>query len=330
MDDSLKIIFEKYEKTYLDLNNKTILLTGSTGVIGKEILNMIIYLNHKGINVNVYCPVRNLNNIEKKFFEPCIYFFEFDLMKDKISIDKKINYVIHLASPTKSKEFVSNPIEVIDFIYSSTNNLLKYGAEKNIDRFVYISSTEVYGELSSELISENDFGHVDLSSVRSSYPEAKRLCENLCIAYQNECGLPVSILRFTQILAASKNDNRLISYLCDCAVKKEQIVLKTTGLSVKNYCNVYDAVNAIFYMLNQDTGIYNVANKNIIYSVAQLADYISKKYIDKPYCVVTDDSNCYPHESKLILNTSKIEETGWKPVFDIDESFEQLIRKLKD
>ena len=94
-------------------------------------------------------------------------------------------------------KFVKEPVETISSIFDGTRNVLDFAKEMKVKSMVYLSTMEVYGIPSVDKVSENDYGYLDLSSVRTCYPEAKRLAENLCVSYLSEYGVPVKIARLT-------------------------------------------------------------------------------------------------------------------------------------
>lgn len=82
--------------------------------------------------------------------------------------------------------------------------MLRLATDKKVKSMVFISSMEMYGSFNNSdfLCTEEKIGYIDPLKVRSNYPEAKRMCENLCIAYSNEYGVPVKIARLSQTFGA--------------------------------------------------------------------------------------------------------------------------------
>lgn len=87
--------------------------------------------------------------------------------------------------------------------------------KKHVEAFVYVSSMEVYGVFSNlgRDVTEEDMGFIDPLSVRSNYPESKRLCENMCVAYYQEYAVPVRIARLAQTFGAGilPGENRVFA-----------------------------------------------------------------------------------------------------------------------
>lgn len=190
------IDFEKY-------NRKTVFITGATGLVGSGLVKTFLCVNRlRGLEINIIAAVRNEKKAEMLYG---------DLLKRKelelyigdivepIETEKNINYIFHTASITASKQMVEHPVMTIETSYQGTHNILELAREKAVEGVVYVSSMEVYGRPEkATYIKEKDLGYVDLTNVRSCYPEGKRICECLCNAYASEYKIPVKIARLAQ------------------------------------------------------------------------------------------------------------------------------------
>ena len=125
-------------------------------------------------------------------------------VRNPIVYDGAVDYIIHGASVTASKEMVTRPVETIATAIGGTEQILKFAVAKQVTSMVYISSMEMYGTPDPALpcVTESDYGRVDVLQVRSCYPEGKRMCECLCAAYAHEYQLPVKIARLAQTFGA--------------------------------------------------------------------------------------------------------------------------------
>ena len=188
-----------------DLEGKTILVTGATGLVGQNIVNALLYFGMKtSVAPKVLALVRNKEKAQKLFEQQkkdCGDKLEF-LIGDVVNlpdITEEIDYIIHGASQTASAAFVRNPVETIETAVVGTKNLLELARTKQVASFVYLSSMEAYGSPTEEkLLSENAGACFDSMAVRSCYPESKRMCESLCAAYAAEYGVPAKVVRLAQ------------------------------------------------------------------------------------------------------------------------------------
>lgn len=313
------------------LNNSRILITGATGTIGAALVEFLCRYNDcfDG-SVSMVCPVRNMSRVPIGFDKRRdVKWLEYNPNRE-VDFDFSVDYAIHCAGPTRSKFMVENPVDTIDAIFGGTKRLLDYFKNNGNKRFLYLSSVEVYGDNNDDnkIFYEDTMGCVDQLALRSSYPESKRLAENLCIAYAGQYGLQTSIARLSQILGVGNGDNRLIAYFCECARNKTQIVLKSDGKATKAYCSIADCVSALLYVLAEgENTAYNVSNSSMVYSVLELAEYVSKRYIGKEVVIENKNDRVFPKSSRLILDSTKLQRLGWEPQIGIDEAFDMLLQQ---
>ena len=316
--------------------NSSFLITGATGLIGSELVFSLLCANRvKNLNNKIYALVRNEKKA-KELFKNVINDLNFNLIiqdvAEPIKIEEKIDYIIHCASVTSSKDMVEKPVDTISTMFNGTKNVLDY-AIKNNSKVLYLSSLEAYGIINSEVeIKEDDLGYIDLTNPRSSYPESKRMAENLCASYSSQFGLDVKIARLTQTFGAgiSKDDNRVFAQFAKSVLEKRDIVLHTDGLSYKSYCYITDAIIALFNILKDGKGVYNIANKNTGISIKDMALMLCEKYKDTSLKIELDVNNPYPKNSNIRLNTDKLEALGWGANVDLETMFDKLITYLKE
>ena len=320
------------------LQDKTILVTGACGLIGSTLVNALLYANEaQKLNLKVIALDISKTVFAERFETNSALGFIEASVEQLPKIEKDIDYIVHAASPTASKYFVEHPVETINIAVNGTRNMLELAKQKKVDAFVYLSSMEVYGspEKEEELY-ENSATNVDTASVRSCYPEAKRLCENLCTCYCAEYAVSARVVRLAQTFGAgvSKNDGRVFMQFAKAAMEGKDIVLQTQGTSKRPYLYTADAVSAVLTVLlcGADGEIYNAANLDnycSIYEMAQLvATEIAQEQIDVR--VDIDESNLakYPPASMLKLNVDKLKLLGWKPIVLLVEMFNRMIENI--
>ena len=321
------------------LNSKTVFVTGATGLIGYTFVSALLYRNLTyNSNIKIIALVRNITKAKEKFAEQLKQNLNLKFVVGDVEnlpqIDDKIDYIIHGANPTASSYFVENPVETIKTAVWGTNNILNLAKEKNISGLVYLSSMEVYGAPhTDELIDETHGTTVDTMSVRSCYPEAKRLCEALCASYDDEYKVPVKVIRLAQTFGPGidKNDNRVFAEFLRCAMQKQNIVLQTEGTSKRCYLYTADAVTAILaILLNGEAGeAYNAANKATYCSIMEMAQLVAHELANDEIKVVIkaneNSKHKFPPPHKLNLDVSKLEGLGWNAT----KSLVELYRRIK-
>ena len=326
------------KEIYNCFKNKTVLITGATGLIGSEIVFSFICANRiKDLNVKVIAFVRNeakAENLFKNILNNSNFKLHIADIKDEINIEENIDYIIHCANITSSQMMLEKPVETSLIALDGTKNILEFACKKEVKSLIFLSSLEIYGLINKEeLIKEDDFGYIDLSNPRSCYPESKRMAENLCIAYSHQYGLNTKIARLTQTFGAGINDEdkRVFAQFVQSAINKKNIVLHTKGNTTRNYCYLTDAINGILTVLikGENKNAYNIANKNARFSILEMAEMIAKKTNVEIEFQIDDVNRGYNPEIKACLDTAKLEKLGWKPEINQEEIFERLIEYLK-
>lgn len=318
------------------LREKKIFVTGATGLVGSLLVRSLIR-----IGSNVYALVRNPDKAR------AIYGNEMNqihIVKGDITSSNwfdqlpDIDYVFHCAAVTTSKTMVSKPVETINTAINGTKNLLDFSVSHHVKRFVYISSMEVYGTLPvGEIATEDKLGYIDLFKVRSNYPESKRLCENLCVAYQSEYGLDVVIARLAQTFGPGVLpwDNRVFAQFAQSVIEKKDIVLHTRGLSEGNYCYSRDLVKGLFTILVKGLSgeAYNVVNESTHTTIANMAEMIVHNIAQDRIKVVYDipESNTFGYAADVHLKLSgkKLQNLGWRPEVELEEMYRRMIADMR-
>lgn len=337
LQEDVKLFAEQFE-LWEQLKGKTFLITGATGLIGSVMIKCLFALNSRwNIGIKVVAVVRDLEKASRLFGnnKENLQFLQIDLQNlccDNIS--RKVDYVIHLASPTSGKFMEENPVETFDLAYQSTLALLNYAKQTDVESVVYVSSLEYYGQiLDDRLITEDTQGYVDSMSSRSSYPMGKRAAEYLCYAFSKEYGTPAKIARLTQTFGAGilESDNRVFAQFTRSVIKDEDIVLHTTGESAKPYCYTTDCVSAILFILlkGQSGEAYNVANPDTYINILNLAEFLKKHFNPAINVRVELSKNMgYAPITKLRLSADKLINLGWKPRYGLKDMFDRLIKYI--
>lgn len=323
------------------INHSTVLVTGATGLIGSLVIKAIYYADvHRKYDIHAIVLVRDTEKAERVFGNilrhPNISLAIGDVCHE-LKIEHDVDYIIHGANPTTSKYFVTHPVETIQSIINGTDNILKLAVEKKIKSMVYLSSMEVYGQVTGyrQVVSEKDLGHIDILDTRSSYSEGKRMAECLCVSYSSEYKIPVKIARISRVIGpgiVDNNDSRILTQFARCVTEKRDIVLHSTGETLLNYCYTTDAISAIFAILvrGQSGTAYNVSNDKEIYSVRDVAQMLVNEYSYAGIKVVVDipqDNKTYGYNkvTSHILDNNKIKALGYKFRVNLEEAFERLI-----
>lgn len=327
------------------LNNKTIFITGATGLIGYYLTSSLVYKNIKeNSNIKILALVRNIEKAKLQFEEQLkvdnnLYFISGDL-NNIPDISEKIDYIIHGASPTSSKSFVENPVEVIKTIYDGAVNVLELAKSKDIKNMVYLSTMEVYGaNKTHDKVSEEHESYLNTMNARNSYPESKRLCENLCASYCSEYNVPVNVLRLTQTFGPGikANDNRVFAQFIRASIEKNDIILLTEGKTYRNYLYLADAVTAVLTVLSEGKygEAYNVANEESYCSIKEMAELVANDISNREIKVVfnfdnKNDTKIFMPQMCMNLDIKKLKKIGWNSNYNLKNMYKRTIISIEE
>ena len=321
------------------LKNKTIFITGATGLIGSILVRAILLKNKKEeFNIKLKLVVRTKDEAEKLFGKDNDFIsYIVSSIDEYVPKDVDIDYIIHGASPTKSKFFIENPVETMDIAIMGTKRVLEQAKLSNIKSMVYLSSMEMYGTIDSNNVDENDQGYIEPLNARSSYSQGKRVCELYSYSYYSEYGVPVKIARIAQTFGAgiSKNENRVFKVFADAVINKQDIVLKSEGTTIINYSYTTDTVIGLLcIMLNGKSGeAYNLVSDNNNMTILESAKYLAEKYGAGKVNVkieIPEQNQGFAPNNKIVLNNNKIKSIGWNYKYNITQGYDRLIKYLKE
>ncbi len=182
---------------------RTVLVTGSSGMIGTRLCERLLDEGYKIIGVD-----HQANRWNKKIHAKTVIL---DLRKPNAmhSIASKADVVIHLAANALVYPSVENPALAFDNL-AMTLNCLEYSRTRKVPRFVFASSREVYGNLNKPVLDESD---VRVEQTESPYSASKLSGESFVHAYQKCFGIDFQILRFSNVYGRYDDSDRLIPLL---------------------------------------------------------------------------------------------------------------------
>lgn len=312
---------------------KSILVTGATGLIGAALVR-----RYAAAGWRVFAAVRNVAKGEKLFAgADNVTVVEWDVLRPAPQDLPRAECVIHAASETSSQAFVTRPVETIASVVDGTRHVLDYARRSQVKAMVYLSTMEVYGAPSADPVRETDYGYLDPTSVRASYPEAKRLAETLCVASASEYGVPVRIARLTQTFGEGVryDDGRVFAEFARAILERRDIVLKTEGTTARCYCYLGDAVEAIATILEKGASgeAYTVANEATYCTIREMAEALVAAHPEAGSRVVIDTAGAaargFAPPFRMRLDCAKLRSLGWEPKVGLLEMYEQLMDGFK-
>jgi len=307
IENDMENIGKKLGKKIENFSGKKILITGALGFLGYNFLNFFNYLNEK---VSKPCNVvaidskiidnldRNLN-LDEKYFK----FLKIDISKpfseeigDEIN---DIDFVIHAASIASPTYYRKYPIETIDANVWGLRNLLEFFKNREINSFLFFSSSEIYGDPPPNAIptKESYNGNVSCIGPRACYDESKRIGETLCYYFHKIYEIPIKIARpFNNYgPGMNLNDRRVIPDFCNFVINNKDIILYSDGNASRTFCYVSDAITGYLLLLLSK---YNAIPFNIG------TDRPEIKIIDLANLVVKISRKCFKYKGQIKMEKS--------------------------
>lgn len=315
------------------------LVTGGAGFVGSHLCDRFIAEGHEVVCLDNLLTGR-LENIRHLLESPRFTFFEHDVsasIGDDLPIDlwnglakalqpgKKLDYVLHFASPASPKDYERYPIETLKAGAMGTHNALEF-AKSQGSAFLLASTSEVYGDPQVNPQPETYWGHVNPNGPRSVYDEAKRFAEAITMAYHRQYRLRVHIARIFNTYGERMriHDGRVLPNFMMQALQQRPLTIYGDGSQTRSLCYVGDLVDGIYrLLLSDETGPINLGNPEEI-TIRQLAQEVIEITGSKSSLVheplPTDD----PCRRQPDISNA-IDRLGWRPKTRRRHGIERLI-----
>ena len=318
------------------LKNAKVLITGGNGLIASGIVDALVELSElKNLETEVYVLCRNEEKAQKRFGDLAsnhLFHLIIQDVVEPLKCEERFDYIVHAASAAHPEAFNNVPVDVMRANFIGTMNMLEYAKKTPDTRFMFVSSSEVYGENETGVaeFTEEAHGDINFTRFRACYPESKRASETLCFCYAKQYGSDVVIVRPAFIYGKDINEtnNRADVYFLRQALEHKDIVMYSEGSQVRSYCYITDCVSGVLFALLKGASgaVYNIGNKKCIVTMKeyaqQMADMGGVRLLfeikEKPAETV------FLKTTRCVLNTDKLERLGWKPMFDLKSGLKDI------
>lgn len=338
LEDDLKTIIAE-DLSWEKLKNKTVMITGASGMVGSYMLYVLLMLNdekHYGIKVDAV--MRNVNKLPEEIRNrEDVNVVVADVTKDIPDVGD-IDYIIHAASPASPLIMQNQPVETIAANTIGTFKTLELAKEKNAEGYLFISSREIYGQPDEgqEFFYENTYGFVDQLNPRSCYSEGKKAAETVCVCFHEEYGLNTKIARLAHTYGPGMSiyDGRVQADFLKNVYHNENIVLKSEGTAVRTYTYIADAIAGMYrILLDSEDIVYNIGNEAGKVSIRDLAEILVSIYPERGLKLVFDipeggTKGTAPY-TLGILSSEKLRKLGWNPKYSVKDGFKRTLEYLE-
>ena len=302
-----------------------ILVTGGSGFIGSILIKKLI---SNGYKVNSL-DTKNSLNLKNKNFK----FFKASVMNKKVLnfAAKNVDLIIHLAASMGVQNTDQNYIDCLDINILGTKKVLDAAKQNNVKRFIFTSSSEIYGDQSKFPIYENFE-----TKNKSVYAISKNAAEAYVKGYSQKHKLNYNIIRFFNVYGPGQNKNFVISKFINAAIKNRTLKVYGDGKQVRSFCHVFDATDGIIEIIKngQSNSDYNIGNNKEPVTINKLAQIISSIFKNnikiKKISYKFSDRKKEREIKKRIPSIKKIQnETNYKPEISLKEGIINLIKNKK-
>lgn len=340
-----KIIFEDVNNILKEnlcwevLKHKTVLISGANGFIPSYIVEVLLALK----DVKVIAVVRNIHKAHKKFTHhldnPNLKIIVQDIT-DRINISDKIDFIIHAASQASPKYYGVDPVGTLKANTIGTYNLLELARDKNIEKFLFFSTGEVYGIIdeNTPVLNEDYAGKVNCTDIRACYGESKRMGENMCVCYSYQYNFHVNMIRLSHTYGpgVELNDGRVFGDFVNNILNNQNIILNSDGSAKRSFCYITDMIKAMFYVLfyGENQNAYNISAETET-SILELAQTLTNLYPEKGLKIIYEEGSFQKgyiksRSTRANFNIEKIKKLGWKPIIDIKTGFKRMIESYNE
>lgn len=338
--DDLEEILQRASAGIRRLEGKTVVVAGGAGFLPSYLVDSLAYANDRVLDAP--CRVISIDNLatgvagrlEHLRDRDDVALIQQDVIEG-VSLDEKPDYIVHAASIASPTWYRQYPLETIDVNVTGTRNLLELAREHAVAGFLYLSSSEIYGDPPPERVptTEDYWGHVSSTGPRACYDESKRLAEALCMTYFRLYGTPVKVVRPFNVYGPRLrlDDGRVIPDLISDALNGRPITLYSDGRATRSFCYIADFVTALILLLVGGVAgeAYNVGNDRevTIREAAEAVDRVSGQELGIRLESSEDPDYLTDNPNRRSPDLSKTKATvDWSPAVDLEEGLGRTYR----
>ena len=314
---------------------QTALVAGGAGFIGTHLCKSLLNDNYKVICVDNLIT-SSKKNIESLLNNPNFIFLEKDIVKP-FEVNEPVDFVFHLASPASPNHhskisYHALPLETMLVNTTGTFKLLEF-CEKNNAKFLFASTSEVYGDPQEHPQKEDYRGNVSTTGPRSVYDEAKRFGETITAYFGRSRGVDVRIARIFNTYGPymMREDKRMIIDFISQALEGKPITIFGDGTNTRSLCFIDDTVTGLtrlmFYPNTKDQ-IVNIGSTDE-HTILEYAEMIKKLINSKNEIEFSEDlPEDDPKQRRPDISKAK-KLLSWEPKVGLEEGLEKTIAYFK-
>ncbi len=304
-----------------------LLITGGCGFIGSCFIRHMLnkYPDYKIINLDLLTYAGNLENLKDLENNPNYTFVRGDIC-NKSLINQLMNDVdccLNFAAESHVDRSIQGPEIFVQTNVLGTQTLLQAAKDANIQRFVQISTDEVYGTLGAK----GYFTEETPLSPNSPYSASKASADMFARAYFETYKMPVLITRCSNNYGPYQYPEKLIPLFINNLLADRSVPVYGDGMNIRDWLYVYDHCSAVDAVLHKgrEGEVYNIGGNN-----EKTNNEITKillKELNKPETLITYVEDRLGHDRRYAIDSSKIQrELGWSPSVTFEEGIRKTIQ----
>lgn len=305
---------------------KRLLVTGGAGFIGSNFILYIMdkYPEYKITNLDALTYCANLNNLKTVEDNPNYEFIKGDITDDNLinKVVANMDYIINFAAESHVDRSIEDPQIFIKSNVLGTQVLLDAAKENNIEKYIQISTDEVYGSLGKT----GFFTEETPLTPNSPYSASKAGADLIVRAYYKTFDLPINITRCSNNYGRFQFPEKLIPLMISNALENKKLPIYGDGKNIRDWLHVLDHCRAIDLVLHKGKigEVYNIGGNNEIQNI-DLVKLILKT-LNKDESLINFVEDRLGHDRRYAIDSSKIQkELGWKPKYSFNEGIKETI-----
>lgn len=309
---------------------KKILVTGGAGFIGGNFVHYMVrkYPEYKICNLDALTYAGELSKHKSVEILNNYHFIHGDIVEyDKmvqLFDEEKFDFVVHFAAESHVDRSIKNPSLFLQTNMIGTQALLNAALHAEIEKFVHVSTDEVYGE--TDLNDTTLFTEETLLKPNSPYSASKAASDFIVNAYHRTYGLPVNITRCSNNYGPYQYPEKLIPMTIISATQEKAIPVYGNGRNVRDWLHVFDHCTAIDLILHEGANgeVYNIGGKNERTNIDVVKTILHA--LGKPETLIEFVEDRLGHDKRYAIDPAKLEGLGWEPKYTFEEGIEETIQ----
>ncbi|MBI5465065.1 SDR family oxidoreductase [Candidatus Gottesmanbacteria bacterium] len=306
------------------------LVAGGAGFIGSHLCEALLSKGDEVFCLDNFIT-GSKKNIEHLENNPKFHLIEWDVIKP---LDSAISHqlsaissIYHLASPASPVQYQKYPIETLLANSLGTHHLLELAKEYGA-KFLYASSSEIYGNPQQHPQTESYWGNVNPIGVRSCYDEGKRFGEAMMMAYVRKYDLDGRIGRIFNTYGPrmEKNDGRVISNFVNQAIEGKPFTVYGDGTQTRSFCFISDMIGGLITLMEKEKArgeVFNLGNPEE-HTILEIAKIVKKLAASTSEIKFTDLPEDDPTRRCPDITRAK-QILGWQPKITLEEGLKKTI-----